>query len=197
MRKPRDFKAEYARRIERATTRGLSRSQARGHPRSGEGYASARGPPKPAYDGRLEEALRRLRRFGGSASAVAKEAGVSRERFTRYIQSVAGAYREGQTWRFQDQRIREITIVEAGQYHPVTIRVRGFEPAHEAGLHFHEAGLALDDQSRFEEFVRRWEGRGVRDVTGKFHPFSTALNHLYAAVLAQDYSFERFYRIEQ
>lgn len=36
MRKKRDYKAEYARRIELAKVRGLSRSQGAGHPRKGE-----------------------------------------------------------------------------------------------------------------------------------------------------------------
>lgn len=36
MAKPRDYKAEYARRVRSAEARGLSRSQARGHPRKGE-----------------------------------------------------------------------------------------------------------------------------------------------------------------
>lgn len=55
-RRPRDYRAEYRRRIRNAEARGLSRSQARGHPRRSEAHAedvaraSARGlrrPPKP------------------------------------------------------------------------------------------------------------------------------------------------------
>lgn len=36
MAKPRDYKAEYARRIQRGIEKGLSRSQAAGHPKAGE-----------------------------------------------------------------------------------------------------------------------------------------------------------------
>lgn len=41
MAKPRDYKAEYRRRIEKGLARGLTRSQASGHPKEGELPASA------------------------------------------------------------------------------------------------------------------------------------------------------------
>lgn len=40
-RRARDYKAEYARRVASAERRGLSRTQARGHPREGEPSAQA------------------------------------------------------------------------------------------------------------------------------------------------------------
>lgn len=57
-RRPRDYKAEYARRIERGLARGLSRSQARGHGAERKGAVGA-SPPLPAtgvdaYLGRLK-----------------------------------------------------------------------------------------------------------------------------------------------
>jgi hypothetical protein len=194
MRKPRDHKADYRRRIERALKLGLSRSQGRGHPRSGEKYVSA--GARPAVDGKLEKALRRLRRPGGTLSEAAKSESVSRERLSRYIKLVAGARRERRKWLFDDRRVRDLKMIAAEQFQPVKVRVRGFEPAHIAGLHAREAGQVLRDQGLADEFIRRWEGQRIRDVQGRWHTFSTDLNQIYAAFLMSDYSFEQFYRIE-
>ena len=49
----RDYRAEYARRIERGRTKGLSRSQARGHPGSRERLAS-QPAQAPRLAGRLQ-----------------------------------------------------------------------------------------------------------------------------------------------
>src|ERR1700733_12915561 len=77
----RDYQAEYRRRLERGRTRGLTGSQARGHARAQE--ASLKAKPVKS-DERLERALRELRRTNNQAIA-AKEAGVSPERFRRFL----------------------------------------------------------------------------------------------------------------
>jgi hypothetical protein len=190
----RDYKTEYRDRIERKLKAGFTRSQARGHPRPGEGYVSARGPP--LSDAKLDAALKRLRRPNATLSGVAAETKVSRERLSRYAKDVAGARREGLKWVFDDRRIRRVKVITTQQYAPVKLRVRGFEPVHIAGLHFREAGQALRDQRRVPEFVRRWEGTRIKDVRGRWHTLSTDLNQIYSAVHMHDYSFEQFYRIE-
>ena len=185
----------WQRRIASGVRRGLTRSQAAGKPKVGETYASGR-PTVPARDPRLEAALRKLRTSNVSLTNVALEAGIRRERLSRYIKSVAGAYREGRVWHFDDRRIRAMAIIAEGAERPVKVRVEGFEAAHVAGLHIHEAGLALKDHRFREEFQRRWRGRQIRDAEGQWHKLSTDLNQIYEAVLSHDYSFERFYRIE-
>jgi hypothetical protein len=192
----RDYQAEYRRRIERAREAGLSRSQGRGHPREGERYVSSRAPPRGAHNSKLEAALKRLRRPGATLSGVAKDASVSRERLSRYVKSVAGARREGRKWTFDDRRIRRLEIIAAEQFQPVIVRVRGFEPAHIAGLHAYEAGRVLQDQKFAPEFIRRWEGQRIKDVGGRWHTLSTDMNQIYAARLMNDYSFEQYYKIE-
>ena len=66
----RDYKAEYRRRIERGLKKGLSHSQARGHPKAGEALVST-GLKTPESDAKLEAAVKRLRE-GNSQSAAAK-----------------------------------------------------------------------------------------------------------------------------
>jgi hypothetical protein len=57
--RPRDYKAEYERRIARGQTTGLTRSQARGHPRGTERHASSSPGAKPVqYDSRLEQGFK-------------------------------------------------------------------------------------------------------------------------------------------
>ncbi len=57
----RDYRAEYARRIARGTAKGISRSQARGHPKPKEAAVSLKRPPRPIADDRLQLAFRVLR----------------------------------------------------------------------------------------------------------------------------------------
>jgi hypothetical protein len=121
---------------------------------------------------------------------------LGRERLSRYIKSVAGAHREGRSWRFNDQRIRRLAIIEAGAEHPTVLRVRGFQEAHTAGKYAHEAGEILKEPDLYPEFIRDWEGARIKDVNGDWHTLSTDINQIFEAVLGHDYSFERFYRIE-
>jgi hypothetical protein len=79
----RDHAAEYARRIARGHAFGLSRSQARGHPKMGELKASTirkrrTYTPKQKYD-----EVVRLVHSGKSVTAARKELGFSHKAFTR------------------------------------------------------------------------------------------------------------------
>jgi hypothetical protein len=81
MKSKRNYAVEYARRIARAVTRGLSKSQARGHPKPAE---TVTGSKRTALeDDRLQLALKVLRQEK-SLTAAAREAKVSPERLRRY-----------------------------------------------------------------------------------------------------------------
>lgn len=189
----RDYKKAYARRLELAERRGLSRSQARGHPKKGEAYAS--GKVRPAViDSVLERGLKRLRQ-GESVSSAARAVGVSRERLSAYAKEMAGAERQGGRWTLNDERLRRVPIIVAGEQTQKIIQVRGFEPAHLIGQHFNEASDALLDHDLYPRFKRRWESVRIKDMSGRWYKVSTDLNEIYLAIHGADKSFEEIYRI--
>jgi hypothetical protein len=79
----RDYRAEYARRIARAATKRISRSQARGHPKPTEAALSSKRPPRPIEDDRLQVAFKVLRQEK-SLTAAARAAKISPERLRHF-----------------------------------------------------------------------------------------------------------------
>lgn len=196
MKHSRDYKAEYDRRIRNALARGLTRSQARGHPGAFLSYASERQPTRARSkpDRQLEEAIKAVR-AGESLSAAARQARVGRERLAAYAKRFAGGAWQGSTWTFDDKRIRQIPIIAAGEPNSLIIRVPGFEPAHLAGQHFEEASQALEDQAKFPAFIERWRDVSITDTTGRSYALSIDPNQLYRAVAADEIDWTRIYHL--
>src|SRR5579872_1973827 len=125
-------KTEYQRRIARGLARGLSPSQARGHPKVGEAYARA-GVKLPLYDRDLETGLRAVR-DGKSLKAAAKSAHVSQERLRNYmVKSGVVEKRKGRWTVGQDDRKRETLMYSRGQ--PLKITVAGYERNADIGVY--------------------------------------------------------------
>jgi hypothetical protein len=196
MAQARNYKREYERRVRNALARGLDRSQARGHPSAGKTYASRReAEPKRAKPDRiLEEAIDAMRR-GETLSAAARRMRVGRERLSAYAKQYAGASRQGPAWTFNDQRVRRVPIIAAGEGKLVITKVPGFEPAHLAGQHYHEADAAITDQSLFPAFVERWRGVTITDLDGNLHTFSVDPNQLYRAIGDDEIDWTRIYHL--
>ena len=195
MRKPRDTKAEYARRKRNGLARGLSLSQARGHPKAGEVRARG-GQGSPALDPVLETGLRQLR-AGKSLSQVARELHVGRERLSAYAKDQAGATRKGVAWSFDDQRRRRIRFFANGEHE---VRwVKGFEPAALAGHYHNDARALLADldelDSRLPDFVAKYAGKSIRDTSGREYFLEVDPNEIYRLAHAYPEPYEQIYQL--
>jgi hypothetical protein len=188
-RKARDYKAEYARRKARGLARGLTLSQARGHPRPGQSYASGK-PSTPERSDELEAGLKQLR-GGASLKRAAREANVSEEKLRRYVKGNQLASFIGRTWVMSDGRARRIPMISGSTQNAIT--VPGFDPASKSGSYFNRVGrfLQTQDTSLLSEF----EGEGVADVKGVFHPFETNPNKLFMWAAKDDPPFHEIYQI--
>lgn len=187
MTRKRDYKAEYQRRIANAAKRGLSRSQGRGHARSGE--TPIRAKPIKSDDG-LEAALKRLRTIGNQGRA-AKDAGISVERFRRFLRSNSLAERRGKHWRITDNRPRRMTVISRGQAREVTLR--DAEQASLNGEHLNAVKAFLTSNDR--ELLDPFQGRAVIDAKGKAHPLETNPNILHRLASAGEAVFHEIYRL--
>jgi hypothetical protein len=187
MAKKRNFKAEYQRRIANAAKRGLSRSQARGHARAGE--APVRAKPIES-DPQLEAALRLLRHTSNQSRA-AREAGVSAERFRRFLRSNSLAERQGKRWHITDNRTRTMPVRTDGEER--LIELRDFEQASLNGRHL----AATDTFSRTNDIdlLRPFEGQSVIGADGQSYPLETHPSTLHRLFNAGGEEFHVIYQL--
>lgn len=190
MKSKRNYAIEYARRIARAVVKGISRSQARGHPKPSEAAVSARRPAKPIEDDRLQVALRSLRQEK-SLTAAAREAKVSPERLRRYASEKSIIERRGRRWIVRHQLPRRMLLFSNGN--TLQVVVGDFEAASKVGRFMSAVSAFL--RTNNPAGLREFEGMSVADISGKTHPFETRPNALYRLASAHDQSFEHIYRI--
>jgi hypothetical protein len=141
-------------------------------------------------DERLEAALKLLRQTGNQGRA-AKEAGVSAERFRRFLRSNSLAERRGRQWLITDKRNRRMTVVTGGE--TVELTLRDFEQSSLNGRHFAAVGAFL--RSNDIDQLRPFDGKYVIDVTGQVHPLETDPNALYRLSHAGGEVFHEIYRL--
>jgi len=189
MARKRDYKAEYARRIARGKKLGLSRSQARGHPRRKEQRLRKR-TARSLTAKQLETAVKALR-AGKSQKAAAKSARVSVERLRRFIYENNIAKREGSRWVIVDNRPRRVPTIHRGQQRAIT--VPGFAPASLAGQYHNAVGhfVRTNDYDLIEPF----EGQGLTDLNGRFLEFETDPNELHRYAAMDNPAFHEIYKI--
>ena len=184
-RKQRDYRTEYQRRISRGLATGKSRSAARGHSRAAD-------LPKPApssidRDSALEQALSQMRR-GLSQSDAAKVSGVSVEALRRHRLLNTQCLREGRKWVIFDSRPQAFWIASQGKFVAVTL-------ANDEGSEVSAYWRAVD---RFiltneDEHLFPFEGDGVHDVKGRYHPYETRPNVLRKMEAVGDLNFIEIY----
>lgn len=188
MAKTRDYKAEYARRIANAKKRGLSRAQARGHARAGE--RPIRASKVKRGEASLEAALKALRRTG-TQKAAAKEAGVSVERFRRFLRQNKLASRKGRKWIISDPAPRQMLVISDGEAR--TRKLAGLKEASRNGSYL--AAVKAFINSNDADLLAAFVGRTVRDTSGKRHTFETDPNTLYRLAASGSEIFEDIYRL--
>jgi hypothetical protein len=185
----RDFRGEYARRKARGAAKGLSRSQARGHPKASEQAVSSR-PPEPIENDRLQVALKTLRQQR-SLTAAARAAKVSPERLRRYASERDIIERRGRRWVVRHELPRRMLLFSDGR--SLQVVVGDFDAASKIGRFMSAVGEFL--RTNRPNNLREFEGGNVTDLSGKNHLFETRPNALYRIASAHDQSFEHIYRI--
>lgn len=182
-RKARDYRAEYHRRIARGSAAGLSRSQARGHARSGEA------PTKPSSKRDADRLARGIRTFlkGKSITGAAKDAGVSAERLRRALYEQRIAERVG---RRVQGKVRVMTTISDGQRRTIKVDFNG---SSRVGTYLNAVDefLKTNDVKLLSPFV----GEAVTDLSGRRHLFETDPNVLYELGLTGSGTFEQVYRL--
>lgn len=169
----RDYKAEYQRRKTRAAERGLSVSQARGHPKANEaGVFQTR--RNSQSDRRLDIAVRELRKKR-SLEKAAKEAKVSVERLRRHLAQSGVAEQRGKRWVVREDVPRWMPMFTEGSLEH--IKVKGRKASSPIGRYMNAVKDFVNsgDTSHLAPF----KGRSVSDTRGKAHPFETDPNTLY------------------
>lgn len=191
MGKPRDYKAEYQRRIARGLAKGFSRAEARGHSNK----------PLLGYDDHLEQALKLMRDKHFSAVQAAQAKGVSLEKLRRYLKQSwpdeSGnrhliAQKQGGKWIiYDDFRLRKMQILSQGKTKEVT--VRGILEARKVGTYSNAIKQFLVTNNR--AYLEPFENVFVTDIHGKKYKLETNPNTLYRLASSSHESFEEVYRI--
>ena len=188
MTRKRDHKAEYRRRLDRGRARGLTRSQARGHARAQEARLRVK---SGKIDLRLERALRELRRTNNQVAA-AKEAGVSPERFRRFLREHKLAERKGRVWEITDKRPRDMTALTTRG--AIDLKLPGYETASLVGQHNAAVKTFLDTNEI--SHLQPFEGRTIKDTSGRTYVLETRPN-VIRRLDASGETFEQIYPIVQ
>jgi hypothetical protein len=184
----RNHQAEYRRRVDRGRVRGLTRSQARGHARAQEPGLKAK---SGTTDPRLERALRELRRTNNQVAA-AKEAGVSPERFRRFLREHKLAERKGRFWQITDRRPRNMTAITTRG--AIDLKLPGYDTASLVGQHNAAVKSFLD--SNDISHLGPFEGHTIRDASGRTYVLETRPNVIRRRDASGE-TFEQIYRIVQ
>lgn len=185
----RNYHLEYQRRLERATKRGLTKSQARGHPKAGEKGISAKARAA-LRDARLQQGLRSLRR-GSTLAEAARSAGLSPERLRKFITDRNIGRKHNGKWQLIKRRLRwewaiftEGTMVFIIVSDPATNSLIGsYLNAVRQFLHTNDVSL-----------LKRYQNVSVKDTAGRKYRLESNPNTLYRLDLAERETPEEHYK---
>ncbi len=190
VKRKRDGKEEYRQRIARGAAKGLSRSQARGHPKANEASAKRTGRITTLDDAKLQMGIRAFRTKKSFAKA-AKVAQISPERLRSYAHEKELIEKRGRRWFLKLDLPRRVLIFSGGRERIIT--VGDFKTASFIGKHTSHVGWfsTTNEKSHLKKFV----GKSVTDINGKSYLLETRPNVLYRLLHAGGNSFEQIYRI--
>ena len=189
MARKRDYKAEYKRRLESGKARGLSKAQARGHPRKGEPLASSP-EAKPKLDDKIRAALKDMHN-GRSMTAAAKDVRMSPGRLSKFIKAHKVARFKGGSWIMTDRLLRQVQVIENGS--AKTIVVGTFDEASLIGKHHNAVGHFV--RTGDLEVLAPFKGKAVNDHKGKSHELETDPNALFRYAAKDEPQFHEIYQI--
>jgi hypothetical protein len=126
---------------------------------------------------------------GDTMKAAAEAEGISTERLRRYVKENVTAKRRGRMWKIIDRRPVEMAICSRAKFRWIMVR------QYRASVIGHywvavNRFLHTNEPSHLTPFV----GNGVRDVSGKYHPFETGPNTLRRLDSANELSFLEIYK---
>lgn len=185
MARNRNYKLEYQRRITAGLSKGRSRSAARGHPRA----ADLPKPDAPTIDrgSALERALGHMRR-GISQSAAARLSGVSVEALRRHRLLHTHSLREGRQWVIFDSRPQPFNLASQGKIVAVTLTN---DDGSQVSTYWRAVNRFLETND--DEHLWPFEGDGLYDVKGRYHPYETRPNVLRKMEAVDDLNFIEIY----
>ena len=187
-RRNRDYKAEYARRINNPAKLDLPLSLRRGHARAGDRPKPPR-PPLINPKSPEEKAVRMISR-GSTLRSAARAEGLSEERIRRYLKENTDARRVGGKWQVSDVRPRQFPFYSDGRLVSPKLSI---EEVSKAARYMQavKAFLPEGDPALLAPYV----GRGVFDIHGAHYRFELDENELYRLDQAGELSFPEYYRI--
>lgn len=183
----RDYRAEYRRRVERGLAKGLTLSQARGHPKAGEKNIKK---PRPISDDAFQISLKALR-SGKTLSAAAKEIRVSPERLRNQAKARGAIKKQGRKWVVKSTLPRQMLIYSDGKAHSIIVGT--FHQASKLGRYM--AGVKRFLRSNDAAHLKAFIGKFVKDSKGTAYVFETTPNALYRIAASGTETFEQIYRI--
>jgi hypothetical protein len=167
--------------------KGLSRSQARGHPKAKEKSVRKQ---KPIETDAFQVGLRALRE-GKSLSEAAATIRVSPDRLRNQARALGIIRLHRRRWVVRKNLPRKMLIYSRGEAYPIVLDTQ--REASKAGRYMAAVRkfLRTNDPSALKPFI----GKTITDDSGTKHPFETSPNALYRLTSSGGDSFEQVYSI--